>query len=351
MYLYVFIAMDINTVSEPSSATSAAIFILTQNTIARKVHLKNCLYFLFRNFNATYQYPVLIFHEGDYKVEDQREIIMSIRASCRSLVSFQTLDPADFSLPAHIDAVKAQRCVELKVTPYWRNMKYRMMCRWWSMLVWKYASSYDYIMRLDDDSIIEEPITHDLFGWMAKNELVYSSNILSVDCALCNYGFKELLETMMDEMCPAKRESVAQMFKPQEIPLRAVQFHPFRSLLSITEDPLPVLGEKLRVWGMVYFFNNYFITKTAFWNRPDVKSALKYIDDSGLTFYRRLGDAPIHTAIVGLFAKPSEIRRSVFKYSKRLQREAFQGDDGEFHTYMPESYTSNGCITESTAQK
>ena len=336
--------------SAAAPAPTAAIFILTQNTPTRKVHLKNCLYFLFRNYNAAYRYPVLIFHEGDYQAKDQREVIMSIRASCRSLVSFQTLDPADFTLPPHIDAIKAQRCVDLKVVPYWRNMKYRMMCRWWSLLVWKYAAAYDYIMRLDDDSIIEEPITYDLFAWMAQNDLIYSSNILSVDCALYNYGFKELLENMM-QTNPAKRAAVAQMFTKQEIPLRAVQFHPFRSLLSITEDPLPVLGEKLPVWGMVYFFNNYFITKTAFWARPDVQTALKQIDESGLTFYRRLGDAPIHTAIVSLFAEPAQIRRSVFKYSKRLQREAFQGDDGEFHTYMPESYASNGCITEANTQQ
>jgi hypothetical protein len=42
------------------------IFILTQNTVERKVYLKTSLYFLFRNFNAKYKYPIIILHEGDY---------------------------------------------------------------------------------------------------------------------------------------------------------------------------------------------------------------------------------------------------------------------------------------------
>jgi len=323
---------------------NAAIFILTQNTPVRKTHLKNCLYFLFKHFNAMYQYPVILYHEGDFGPKDQREIMMGIRSTCRGLVSFQQLDPTDFTLPAHIDADKMARCVALKPTPYWRTDKYRMMCRWWSINVWKYARAYDYIMRLDDDSIIEEPITYDLFKWTVDNNLVYSSNILSIDCGICNHGFKELLEQHFPD--PAQKATIQQMFVAQEIPMRAVQFHPFRSLLSITEDPLPNIETNMRIWGMVYFFNNYFITRTDFWAREDVQAALTAIDQSGLMFYKRLGDAPVHTAIVSLLAKPEEIKRSVFKYSKRLQREAFAGDDGEFHTYMPESYDKMGCITE-----
>lgn len=324
---------------------NAAIFILTQNTPVRKTHLKNCLYFLFKNFNATYKYPVILFHEGDFGPKDQREILMGIRVSCRSLVSFHQLEPTDFQIPEHIDADKVARCVALKVVPYWRTDKYRMMCRWWSINVWKYAKGYDYIMRLDDDSIIEEPITYDLFKWTADNNLVYSSNILSLDCGICNHGFKELLESCFTS--PAQRNTIQQMFVAQDLPMRAVQFHPFRSLLSITEDPLPDIGATMRVWGMIYYFNNYFITRTSFWEREDVRAALDAIDKSGLMFYKRLGDAPIHTAIVSLLARPEEIKRSVFKYSKRLQREAFAGDDGEFHTYMPETYDKMGCITES----
>jgi len=327
--------------------SSSAVFILTQNTDVRKTHLKTCLYFLFKHFNAEFRYPVHIYHEGDYGPDDQREILTGVRATCRSLVSFHELDPADFTLPAHIDADKMQKCIAHKPVPYWRNAKYRMMCRWWSINVWKYAQGYEYIMRLDDDSIIEEPVQYDIFAWAAENKVAYSSNILSLDCGICNHGFKELLESAF----PEKRDLIGQMFKPQDVPMLSVQFHPFRSLLSITDaHALPEMKSTMRVWSMVYFFNNYFVTRVSFWQRPDVQAALKTIDESGLMFYKRLGDAPVHTAIVSLFAAPNEIKRSVFKYSKRIQREAFKGDDGAFYSYMPDTYDKMGCLTETTQQ-
>ena len=81
---------------------NAAIFILTQNTVERKVYLKTTLYFLFKNFNSLYKYPVIILHEGDYDNKSQEEIIKGVREECRSLVSFKELDKGDFNIPEHI---------------------------------------------------------------------------------------------------------------------------------------------------------------------------------------------------------------------------------------------------------
>ena len=33
---------------------------------------------------------------------------------------------------------KLQKCIELQPVPYWRNMKYRMMCYFWIKNFWKY---------------------------------------------------------------------------------------------------------------------------------------------------------------------------------------------------------------------
>jgi hypothetical protein len=323
-------------------AVSAAIFILTQNTDVRRTCLKNTLYFLFKHFNAAHRYPVVLFHEGDYDARAQREVLVGVRASCRHLVSFHALDAEDFQVPAHVDAEKMARCVALRVVPYWRSARYRLMCRWWVTHVWKYAAGYEYIMRLDDDSIIEEPIQRDLFAWARDSDIVYSSNHLSLDCALCNHGFKELLERMY----PDKKEAVAGMFVAQELPMGQSIFIPFRSLLGITESPLPVVGEKLQVWGMHYMYNNFFISRVAFWQREDVRAAVREFDESGLIYYKRLGDAPMHTALVMLHARPEQIQRTVFAYSKTMQRAAFVDDAGEPHAYMPDSYSSSGCVTE-----
>lgn len=322
---------------------NAAIFILTQNNDVRKTYLKTTLYFLFRNFNAKFKYPVVLLHEGDFDAKSQREIIQGIRQECRHLVSFLALDKDDFTIPPHIDEHKMNNCIATRAVPYWRNAKYRMMCRWWLVHLHKYAKGYDYVMRIDDDSIIEESVDGDLFAWMDENNLVYSSNLVHVDCGICCYGMKEFFEREF----PEKKQLIGQMFTKSDIPMRAVQFHPFRKLLSITHgDNPPKIEETMPVWMPTMYYNNFFITKTSFWARDDVQKTIDAADKDGGIFYYRWGDAPLQSLIVMLHAKPEEIKRAVFKYSKRLQRESFKDDDGEFHDYMPATYAKSSCVTE-----
>jgi len=321
-----------------------AICYLTQNNEVRRTYLKTSLYFLFKHFNAAYKHPVIIFHEGDYDNDAQQDILMSVRSSCRDLVSFQALDPNDFKLPAHIDRIKMERCLSIKPhpTPYWRNEKYRMMCRWWLMEFPKYVKNYDYVMRLDDDSIIEEPIKIDLFQWAADKDLNYSSNFLHIDCGMCCYGMKQFFDTHY----PEKKAVIQEMFVEQKIPMRAVQFHPFRAILSITQDPLPEIKETESLWMPVMYYNNFFITKPSFWFQEEVQKTLRKIDLDGSIFYFRWGDAPLQSLIVMLHSEADKISKASFEYSKRLQRESFRGDDGHYHAYMPDTYDKSSCITE-----
>lgn len=324
-----------------SSKINAAIFILTQNTDVRKTYLKTSLYFLFKNFNAKYNYPVIILHEGDFDAEAQTEILTSIRKSSRHCVSFRTLDPDDFKLPDHIDRHKMERCIEANAVPYWRNEKYRMMCRFWIVNFQKYTTGYDYVMRLDDDSFIEEPVP-DMFEKMKTKNLVYTSNLLHVDCGICCYGMKEFFE----KIHPESKSKIEQMFIPQEIPSRTVVIHPLRTILSLTQDPLPDIGEKIKLSMPIMYYNNFFITSTKFWQRKEVIRDIEEIDKNGSIFYFRWGDAPLQSLLVMLHAKEDEVSRSIFKYSKRLQRESLYGGDKQWHSYMPETYDKTSCITE-----
>ena len=320
---------------------NAAIFYLTQNTDVRKTYLKTSLYFLFRHFNAEWKYPVIILHEGDYDTVSQEEILAGIRQSCRSCVTFRVLDKDDFTLPSHIDKKKMDMCIDLKVVPYWRTANYRMMCRWWLVHFPKYTTGYDYVIRLDDDSIIEESIP-DLFSWMNEKQLIYASNMLHTDCGICCYGMKDYFA----KICPTKKEFLDQLFVKQELPTKAFQLFKFRSLLSITQKPDIKLEDKLILEQPIIFYNNFFITKTSFWKRSDVKAAIDKIDRNGSIFYFRWGDAPLQTLLVKLFANESEVSQAVFKYSKRMQREAFKDDNGQFQSYIPALYTESSCMTE-----
>ena len=318
----------------------AAIFILTQNNIERKVYLKTSLYFLCKNFNSLYKYPIVIFHEGDYDIRSQQEIISGVREECRNLISFKELDKNDFVVPDFIDKEIMNKSVESKPVPYWRNVRYRLMCRWWIIHFWKYTEDYEYVMRLDDDSLIEEKISEDLFDIAKTKEYVFVSNFIHIDCGVCNYGFKELL----DELYPSKKEIITKLFTDAKLQDNNEHFKKFKTTYEIVNKK-PLESNEINLSMPIMYYNNFFVTETAFWKREDVKELINRIDKSGYIFYYRLGDAPIMSLIV-LLLVPNKCSRTIFKYSKRLQREVFIDDENKLHSFMPKLYSQSSCITQ-----
>lgn len=321
----------------------AGIFILTQNTIERKIYLKTSLYFLFRNFNKKYNYPVIILHDGDYDDKSQNEIISSIRKNHQHLIIFKQIDEDDFKIPEHIDIDKVNKIVELNVVPYWRNIKYRSMCYFWIKHFIKYTNGYDYVMRLDDDSIIEEEINYDLFEVMNEKKLIYASNIVHFDCGTCNHGMKEMFANMF----PNSLDTLNKLFISSELkPNLQKIYNNFIKLHKILDKDIPKNGESIKIDMPIMYYNNFFITSTQFWKRDDVQNVIERIDKNGGIFYYRYGDAPLQTIIVNMF-EPEKVYRMVFKYSKRLQREVFINEnDDTFHSFFPKSYEHSTCIIQ-----
>jgi|UniRef100_A0A6C0LVJ7 hypothetical protein len=319
-----------------------AIFILTQNTIERKIYLKTCLYFLFKNFNAKFHYPVIILHEGDYTDDAKNEIITGIRMECRDFIKFKQIDNEDFCIPPHIDIDKMNSIIDLHIVPYWRNQKYRSMCYFWMKNFYKYTKEYDYVMRIDDDSIIEEPIKIDLFELMSNKDYIYLSNILHLDCSLCNYGMKEFfLKHYEDE-----KVKIKELFVDHKISNDSPFFDNFKKLYQkINNEEYNENSVELSM--PIMYYNNFNIINVKIWNEPKIQKIVDKIDEQGYIFYCRWGDAPLQTIILSLYDS-SRITKVNFKYSKRLQRESFKDDVGKFHSYMPGSYDNNSCISKNT---
>lgn len=317
----------------------AAIFILTRNVADRKIYLKTTLYFLFKNFNKKYNYPIVILHEGDYDIASQQEIIQSIRENHRDCIIFKQIEKDDFNIPNHIDKNKVQQIVDLQPVPYWRDIKYRNMCYFWIKHFHKYTGDYDYVMRLDDDSYIEEPLTQDLFKLIDTNKFVYISNIVHVDCGICNFGMKELFQPFTTD------DKLEKLFIKYNLPTNTEIFQKFKKVYKIVNDKdLDSNSNSIENEMPLMFYNNFFITATQFWKRNDVQNMIDVIDKHGGIFYYRYGDAPLQTIIVSLLAG-DKTSRTIFKYSKRLQREAFVDNKGNLHSYMPKSYDNSSCIT------
>jgi hypothetical protein len=320
-----------------------AIFILTQNTIERKVYLKTSLYFLFKNFNAKYKYPVIILHEGDYTEDAKNDIFTGIRNECRHLVSFVQIDEEDFCVPQHIDIDKMNSIIDLHVVPYWRNQKYRSMCYFWLKNFYKYTKGYTYVMRLDDDSIIEEPIKYDLFELMSNKEYIYLSNIIHLDCSLCNYGMKDFfLKHYKDKV-----EKINELFMNHTLSNDSVYFNDFKKLYQKINNK-EYEGDSAELNMPFMYYNNFNIIDVDIWNKPEIQNIVNKIDEQGYIFYCRWGDAPLQTIILSLYDS-SRITKVNFKYSKRLQRESFKDDMGNLHSYMPNNYEHNSCVIKKDA--
>lgn len=322
-------------------SVKAGIFILTQNTIERRTYLKTSLYFLFRHFNSKFKYPVIILHENDYDEKSKQEIIQSIRESCRNLISFKQIEESDFVVPSHINMNKLKEIVSIQPVPYWRSIRYRQMCYFWVKHFIKYTDGFDYVMRLDDDSLIEENITSDVFQTMVTKNLVYLSNILHVDCGLCNYGMKDMFKSMF----PDKSETIEKgLFIDSKLTNNSPVFDKFKKVYEIVNEKTYTDCEFKTHMPLMYY-NNFFVTSTEFWKRDNVKELIDKIDQNGGIFYYRYGDAPIQTLLVTLLV-PDQILRVVFKYSKRLQREVFIDSHNEFHSFMPKTYDKSSCVLQ-----
>jgi len=319
---------------------NAAIFILTQNTIERKVYLKTSLYFLFKNFNAKYKYPVIILHEGDYADDEaKKEILTGIRSECRSLLSFKQIDATDFCIPSHIDIDKMNRIIDHRIVPYWRNQKYRSMCNFWLKNFYKYTTGYDYVMRIDDDSIIEEPIKYDLFELMRDKDYTYLSNIIHLDCSLCNYGMKDFFLTHYED----KKEKIDELFVEHSLSSDSGYFNNFKKLYNGIHNE-EYNGDTVKLTMPFMYYNNFNIIHVDTWNTPEIQDIVNKIDEHGYIYYCRWGDAPLQTIILSLYDS-NRISKVNFKYSKRLQRESFKDDDGALHSFMPSNYENNSCVS------
>lgn len=320
--------------------SKSAIIILTQNTPERKIYLKTSLYFLFKNFNATYKYPIIILHDGDYDSISIDEINTSIRKDYRYLIEYKKIDACDFEIPKYIDEDKMNRCIKSAPVPYWRNKNYRLMCNFWINNFIKYCSDYDYIMRIDDDSIIEEPISTDIFKIIEDKNLNYMSNIIHVDCSICNYGMKDFFEKIL----PEKIDKIKDLFLDHQLESSSPHFDKFKNLYMALNSK-EYVGNSVNMAMPLMYYNNFSVIRMSVWKSPEIKNIINKINETGYIFYCRWGDGPLQTIIMTLYDK-DKLSKLEFKYSKRLQRESFKDDNGTYHSYMPSNYTDSSCVSK-----
>ncbi len=285
-----------------------AIVYLAQNTHKdpqygrnSRVMLEKSLDLLFKNYNEQFKHDVLIFHEGDFLEKDQEQV-----ACGRKEIKFKEIH---FLVPDFLRQEEIPRVWPNGDFPGY-GMGYRHMLRFFAVQIFDILHDlrYDWFMRLDDDSFIHSKINYDLFEFMERNNFEYGYRVDIREAYDVSQGFGE---------------TVAGYVRAENINSRSFEEHwePTRLRIYLTNLVKAILIRKFRakkyimspssrydLWG---YYNNFFITKIAFWKTQEVQSFIHYFDRIGVWYKYRWGDALFQSAAIQIFMP----KHKVFKFT------------------------------------
>lgn len=269
----------------PSLATSAApsvkglVYILSHKL--RTKSLLRTLRTLQNNFLREFpQYPVVIFHD-DFSESD----ILKIKSGSTIRDDAIFFSRIAFSMP--LDLVK--RGVKIPpltaCSPDSSTVAYRHMCLFQAHGVHQALaglgsplSDVEYILRLDDDSLLTSPIGYDLFAFMKRHGKLYGFVNHLKDDPLCVAGLWNATQAFMLESQATKGHNFS-----------ASWFHKLPDGFT--------------------FYNNFEISHVSVWRKPVWRDYMEHVERLGGIYTVRWGDAPIHTIGVSLALDLSQVHR------------------------------------------
>eukprot|EP01084_Bolivina_argentea_P069867 127057_1 len=200
---------------------------------------------------------------------------------------------------------------------------YRHMIRWNAFGVWEYFNNihgigyYNYIMRMDDESLFHSYINYNLFEYMSHNDMNYGYRIFYMP-ETGHYNIKPYLKDYLTNNKFHKGNITANIDKANEyynhyINDDNIPFYIFEDLEVYLQGDREAISGKYK-W--MFFYNNWYIGKISFFMRPYVQNFLHYIDLIGIIYRNRLNDINIHSATVLMFSPPNKIHQFIdFTYS------------------------------------
>lgn len=207
-----------------------------------------------RNFNNQFDYPLLIFHEGNIQLNHQK-----VMQKLTPNITFVDISDRAFTLPANTPTV------------WQKNLGYKHMCKFYGIQIYDILSDYDYIWRLDDDSLISSKINYDVFRLMESNNYIYGYI----------HGEQEYHQETVETLPAFTRNYIT------------------RQNIDINCD--------LNDIDAYYYYSNFTVTSVRFWHKPEVQAYLRAIDDYQGIYRHRWGDAVIQTLALKMFAEQDKI--------------------------------------------
>ncbi|ELU17833.1 hypothetical protein CAPTEDRAFT_54547, partial [Capitella teleta] len=233
----------------------AVIYILTK--IHRQKLLMRALDSIYQNFNHRFNYPIIIFHEKEFTAK-----IPQIQTETRNKIYFQEIAFAepDFmkrSIPENITCSS--------------SIGYRHMCRFHSKMLYHHPiiRGFEFLFRLDDDSVLLSQIHYDIFVFMRKNNITYGYKTTSFDQPRCTTGLWEITGHFIN--VTGVKPTFDNTWKPLKL-----------------------------------FYNNFEVSRSALWLSREYSAYINYLDHTGGVFYHRWGDAPIKSLAVSMFVHENQ---------------------------------------------
>jgi hypothetical protein len=170
-----------------------AIVILTRGYTDKKGYDKlikrnKAIYDVFYSkLDDKYNYDVVIYHEGNITV-DQQEYIQSMTKGLPLVfkeVSFQKNKQ-----------INTEMCPPTLISEYF-PMGYKNMCYFWSISMFEYMSSYEYIIRIDEDCIIDSLDPNTIDKYKADNIMFSSGMFQGNDMGGVIIGMRSLFDAFL----------------------------------------------------------------------------------------------------------------------------------------------------------
>lgn len=214
-----------------------------------------------------------IFHEGDMTTEHALRVT---KAAKRFHVFFHSIQ---FIFPSWLPRVEIEETIASSDVPGWRDMGYRHMCRFYTLLVYPQLLDWGYkkMMRLDDDSFSLGKLPL-LFRSVSPDE-PYKARLLQKESEIFCQSFYDCFQKFCEAQdldCP-----------PESDP----DFY-------------------------VIPFNNFFVLDLSLYQRPLVIAYLAHVDRDGGIYRHRWGDALLQGIMVKYVCGIHDIPLFSFRYSK-----------------------------------
>ena len=244
------------------------------------------------------------------------------------MVSFKDIK---LSIPDNIDTDKLNTLLRTNITSNWNNVEYRNLSYYMLFTFWKeIAYDFDYIMTLNDDVIIEEPIKEDFFNIIDNKANNIMFCLMSDHCAFSSFGMYNLLETNFQndiDKLNSFNKSI-KITKDNDIT-------DFKKIYKIVFDRDYHLNEvELR---QPYIPNDCFmIIRTTFMTGNQIKPYLNKIKDLKYVHYFKWSFSLVISSLAMMLCN-DKVTRCVFKITEEAQRNAYI-ENGKIITKVPNSY-------------